>query len=163
MITSIQMWIYAFFLMCKAGYVFHWYCMRFIVKECGLLNFIWVTFKHLMNIDIFWELFQALKTVNTNPGFRCCVNQERHVEIFEFFSFFKKFDLKHHACGSSEIIVCIWYENLNIVFIKLSRLYSSKICVSSSDSSQNMAATLFFLIVWLRIKHVKIFFSLIMV
>lgn len=60
------------------------------------------------------------------------------------FSFFKKFDLKHHACGSSEIIVCIWYENLNIVFIKLSRLYSSKICVSSSDSSQNMAATLFF-------------------
>ena len=127
MITSIQMWIYAFFLMCKTGYVFHWYCMRFIVKECGLLNFIWVTFKHLMNIDIFWELFQALKTVNTNPGFRCCVNQERHEEIFEFFSFFKKFDLKHHACGSSEIIVCIWYENLNIVFIKLSRLYSSKI------------------------------------
>lgn len=63
--------------------------MRFIVKECGLLNIIWVTFKHLMNIDIFWELFQALKTVNTNPGFRCCVNQERCVEIFEFFPFLK--------------------------------------------------------------------------
>ena len=57
------------------------------MKECGLLNSIWVTFKHLMNIDIFWELFQALKTVNTNPGFRCCVNQERCVEIFEFFPF----------------------------------------------------------------------------
>lgn len=42
-----------------------------------------------MNIDIFWELFQALKTVNTNPGFRCCVNQERCVEIFEFFPFLK--------------------------------------------------------------------------
>lgn len=53
----------------------------------------WSVEFHLGNIQtsneylFFWELFQALKTVNTNPGLRCCVNQERCVEIFEFFPF----------------------------------------------------------------------------